>query len=197
MDDPYVTGLFRWWHLRTPSPELLEAESAGALGAPGVVVDLGCGLGTEVGYLTGRGWRGLGIDLSASALNSAASVRQDARFARADVTALPLRTGAADLLLDRGCFHYLDAGAQARYEREAARVLRPRGRLLLRMCLTSAGLPNGLDEQAIGTAFPRWRQAVMRRVELASETRTMPAFLAILIRPDSRDFSQARAQVNG
>src|SRR5712691_5728037 len=28
---PYVTGLHRWWHLRTPSPELLEAEAAGML----------------------------------------------------------------------------------------------------------------------------------------------------------------------
>jgi hypothetical protein len=44
--DQYVSGQCRWWHLQTASPELLEAESADALGAPGVVVDLGCGLGT-------------------------------------------------------------------------------------------------------------------------------------------------------
>ncbi len=110
-DDPYVTGICRWWHLRTPSPELLEAEAAGVLGAPGVVADLGCGLGTEVGYLAGRGWRGLGVDLSAPALSSACASQPGARFARADVTRLPLRTGSADLLLDRGCFHYLRSGA--------------------------------------------------------------------------------------
>jgi len=58
MTDPYVTGTCRWWHLTPSAPELLEAESAGALGKPGVVVDLGCGLGTETGYLAARGWHG-------------------------------------------------------------------------------------------------------------------------------------------
>src|ERR1039457_3620765 len=70
-------------------------------------------------------------------------------FACADVTSLPVRAGSADLLLDRGCFHYLPAGSRGDYAEEAARVLRPGGRLLLRMCLTSAGVPNGLDEQTI------------------------------------------------
>ena len=184
MDDPYVTGACRWWHLRAPSPELLEAESAGTLGVPGVVVDLGCGLGTEVGYLASRGWRAIGVDLSGPALSRATSGQSGACFARADVTRLPLRAGTADLMLDRGCFHYLGAAARASYAEEAARVLRHGGRLLLRMCLTSAGKPNGLDEETIGIAFHGWHHASARRVRLASDTRTMPAVVAILIRPD-------------
>ncbi len=182
MNDPYVTGLHRWWHLRTPSPELLEAEAAGMLGPPGVVVDLGCGLGTEVGYLAGRGWRGLGVDLSVPALSGARASQPGARFALADVTGLPLRMGAADLLLDRGCFHYLRAGRRARYALEAARVLRPGGRLVLRMCLNSAGVPNGLDEETIRETFRGWQHAVTMRLDLGSDTRTMPAVLAVLIR---------------
>jgi SAM-dependent methyltransferase len=185
MDDPYVSGVCHWWHLGTPSAELLEAESAGWLGVPGVVVDLGCGLGTEIGYLARRGWRAIGVDVSAPALSRAKSGQPGARFARADVTRLPLRTGTADLMLDRGCFHYLGIGARASYAEEAARVLRPGGRLLLRMCLTTAGVPNGLDEEAIGWTFRGWTHASTRRVELASETRAMPAVLAILIRPDT------------
>jgi len=71
MGDPNVTGLFRWWHVRTASPELVRAEPAGALGAPGVVVALGCGLGREAGHLAWRGRRALGVDLSAPALSLA------------------------------------------------------------------------------------------------------------------------------
>jgi trans-aconitate methyltransferase len=64
VDDRYTTDLHRWWHLSAPSPELLAAE---ATGKPGTAVDLGCGLGSEIGYLVGR-WHGLGVDLSTAAL---------------------------------------------------------------------------------------------------------------------------------
>src|SRR6266446_1256874 len=83
-----------------------------------------------------------------------------------DVTNLPLSAGSADLLVDRGCFHYLPPAKRAGYAREAGRVLRPGGRLLLRMCLNSAGVRNALD-----------------RMDLVSDTRAMPAIRAILVAP--------------
>jgi SAM-dependent methyltransferase len=152
-----------------------------------VAVDLGCGLGSELGYLVGRGWRGFGVDLSQTALARARACHPAVSFARADVTRLPVRTGAADLLLDRGCFHYLPEPARARYAREAARLLRRGGLLLLRMCLNSAGAPNGLGEETIRTAFHDWRLIALKRSEIASGTRTMPAILALLRPPDRRN----------
>ena len=68
VDDRYVTDLHRWWHLSAPLPELLAAEAAGK---PGAAVDLGCGLGSEIGHLVGRGWHGLSVDLSTAALTRA------------------------------------------------------------------------------------------------------------------------------
>jgi SAM-dependent methyltransferase len=183
VDEPYLTSTHQWWHLAGPSPELLAAETAGELGEPGVAVDLGCGLGSEIGYLAGRGWRGLGVDLAAAALGRASAAHRGVGFARADVTRLPVGDGAADLVVDRGCFHYLSAAGRAGYAGEAARVLRPGGRLLLRMCLNSAGTPNGLGEDTITAAFGGWRMLRMERQELASGTRTMPAVLALLERP--------------
>ena len=179
--DPYASGTCRWWHRTEPSPELVAAEATGALGKPGVVVDLGCGLGSELGYLAGRGWHGIGVDLSVPALARARDRHPGVTFACADVTSLPVRAGSADLLLDRGCFHYLPAGSRGDYAEEAARVLRPGGRLLLRMCLTSAGVPNGLDEQTISATFSAWQLASMTRTDLVSDTRSMPAILAILL----------------
>ena len=189
VDDPYLTGTCRWWHLTEPSPELLAVEAAGAVGTggtpgqPRVAVDLGCGLGTEIEYLAGRGWRGLGVDISAAALFQAHERHRAAAFACADVTSLPLRADSADLLLDRGCFHYLGPAGRARYAAEARRVLRASGRLLLRMCLNSAGRPNGLDEDTIRATFSGWKLLAIDRAELISDTRAMPAVTAILIRP--------------
>jgi SAM-dependent methyltransferase len=189
VDDPYLSGTCRWWHLTEPSPELLAIKPEAAVGTGGtsgpplVAVDLGCGLGTEIGYLTGRGWHGLGVDLSAAALFQAHKRHRTASFARADVTRLPLRAGSADLLLDRGCFHYLGPAGRARYAAEARRVLRAGGRLLLRMCLNSAGRPNGLTEDTIRTTFSGWKLLAINRTELISDTRLMPAVTASLIRP--------------
>ena len=185
MEDPYTSDTYRWWHLSAPSPELLAAEAAGELGGPDTVVDLGCGLGSEVGYLASRGWRGLGVDLSPAALTRARARYPGAWFACADVTRLPLRAGAAGLLLDRGCFHYLTAPGRARYARETARVLRPGGQLMLRMCLNTAGIPNGLDEATIRATFGAWSLTSVKRAGLTSDTGTMPAILARLVRPGS------------
>lgn len=74
-----------------------------------------------------------------------------------------------------------------RYSREAARLLRPGGLLLLRMCLNSAGAPNGLGEETIRTAFRDWRLTTLKRAEIASDTRTMPAILALLRPPERRN----------
>ncbi len=100
-----------------------------------------------------------------------------------DAASLPLRAGTVDLLVDRGCFHYLGAGGRERYAGEAERVLRAGGRLILRMCTTSAGVPNGLDETTVQQVFDRWLIVAMERVQLVSDTRTMPAVTAVLERP--------------
>ena len=64
VSDHYDDGTYRWWHLSVPSPELLDAVSDGWLAVPGCALDVGCGLGTEAGYLSGIGWRVVGLDLS-------------------------------------------------------------------------------------------------------------------------------------
>jgi SAM-dependent methyltransferase len=198
MPDPYLNGVYRWWHLTSASPELLAAEADGWLdgavpagpGTPGVatraVLDVGCGLGSEVAYLSAAGWHAVGIDLSGPAIRQARQLHPAAfagcLFARADALNLPFAAGSFALAIDRGCFHYLAPERWPRYAAEVHRVLQPGGRLLLRACLTSAGVRNKVTEPGILAAFAGWRCDGVRQARLVSDTRDMPALIARLER---------------
>jgi SAM-dependent methyltransferase len=176
--DHYADGTYRWWHLSRPSPELTAALDDGWLAGPGRVLDLGCGLGTEAGYLASAGWQAVGVDLSAAALTRAAGLHPATRFLRADLRQLPFRRGCFDVLLDRGCFHYLAAGDRPRYAAEAERVLRPGAKLLLRASMRAAGVRNDIDEAVIRRTFRAWRIVDMERGAGPSDTR-MLEFLVV------------------
>jgi SAM-dependent methyltransferase len=197
--DPYLDGVYRWWHLTRPSPELLAAEADGwleaataagcdATAAPSIrtALDVGCGLGSEVAYLSGRGWRAVGVDLSPTAISQARRLHpresDGCLFARADVLRLPFAAGSFALAVDRGCFHYLAPERWTRYAAEIHRVLGPGGRLLLRACLTSAGVRNRVTESGILAAFANWRCDGVRATRLLSDTRDMPALVVRLRR---------------
>ncbi|MGH3301094.1 MAG: class I SAM-dependent methyltransferase [Streptosporangiaceae bacterium] len=198
MTDPYLDGLYRWWHLTSASPELLAAEADGWLdaaaragsGAAGratrAVLDIGCGLGSEVAYLSGAGWRAVGIDLSSAAVRQARQLHSPEPdgcvFARGDALSLPFAAGSFALAIDRGCFHYLTPERWPRYAAEVHRVLIPGGRLLLRACLTSAGIRNTVTESGILGVFAGWHCAGVRQARLVTDTREMPALIIRLQR---------------
>jgi SAM-dependent methyltransferase len=200
MADPYLDGIYRWWHLTQASPELLAAEADGwldgattGLGAADfsgrvgrAVLDVGCGLGSEIAYLSGAGWSGVGIDLSWAAIRQARQLHppepDGCLFVRADVLSLPFAPGAFALVIDRGCFHYLEPERWPWYAAEIHRVVRPGGRLLLRACLTSAGVRNEVTESAVLAAFAGWYCAGVREAGLVSDTREMPGLIVRLQR---------------
>jgi SAM-dependent methyltransferase len=183
--DHYADGTYRWWHLSQPSPELIAALRDGWLPASGRVLDLGCGLGTEAGYLTSIGWRAVGIDLSEVALARAAGLHDGTAFLRADLRQLPFRRSSFDAVLDRGCFHYLPPSDRPRYAAEAQRVLRPGGKLLLRASLRAAGVRNDIDEAVIRATFAGWRMAEMKRATVPSDTRVLD-YLVVRLQTVSR-----------
>jgi SAM-dependent methyltransferase len=102
-----------------------------------VLADLGCGMGTFTLEAAVRGAFAVGVDPASAALRAARLVADaeaaghGAVFVRGDAAALPLADGIADVVLAADLTEHLDDVTLARVLREASRVLRPGGRLLL------------------------------------------------------------------
>lgn len=108
---------------RLGNPSLLARVAAKALGpATGRIVDLGSGCG-ELLPLLGR--NAVGLDLCRSLLERAAGAPR----IQGDVGRLPLATGRADLATLVLVLHYVPRPGRALAE--AARILRPGGRLVV------------------------------------------------------------------
>lgn len=112
---------------------LFERLAHFGVGLPGqVVVDLGTGTGTLARGFARRGCRVTGIDPAAAlmeqagALDAEAGVRVEYRVARAEATGLA--AGSVDVVAAGQCWHWFDRPAAAR---EAARILRPDGSMLI------------------------------------------------------------------
>jgi SAM-dependent methyltransferase len=99
-----------------------------------LVVDLGTGTGRVLELLAPRAKRAIGFDVSHEMLSVArvnlerAGIR-NAHVRHADLFALPLEPGSADLVVLHQVLHYLDNPAQA--VGQAARLVRPGGKLLI------------------------------------------------------------------
>jgi ubiquinone/menaquinone biosynthesis C-methylase UbiE len=81
----------------------------GWLTPPGWALDIGCGLGAEAAALSKAGFRAVGVDISSVALERASAAHHEVSFVEADVRCLPFADGEFEVLLDRGCFHYMQA----------------------------------------------------------------------------------------
>jgi SAM-dependent methyltransferase len=181
--DPYADGTaVGYWHLSRPSPELLEALDRGWLRQGMRVLDLGCGLATDIGYLGSLGFSVTGVDASAEAIRQARRRYPGIELVVADVRALPFADRSFDYLLDRGCFHYLAPEDRPRYAAEAWRVLREGGELLLRACLNNQGIRNDITPAAIEATFDGWQIVTLELGRIATDTRELEAVFARLRR---------------
>ena len=126
--------------LLTPALSALEADAISTLlplGRSDRVLDLACGHGRHALPLAGRVGRLCGLDrsgdyLSRAAASARAGTGRPPRFVRGDLRALPFRDGSFDAVYCwySSLFVFDDATNEACL-REAARVVRPAGRLLV------------------------------------------------------------------
>jgi 2-polyprenyl-6-hydroxyphenyl methylase / 3-demethylubiquinone-9 3-methyltransferase len=117
-------GLFAMLHWLAAARARL-VPPAGRAGE--VLVDLGCGGGLLAPHLAGKGYRHVGVDLVASALDQAGA--HGVVPVRGDATRLPLRDGCAAVVSAGELLeHVVDLRAAIA---EACRILRPGGLLVL------------------------------------------------------------------
>jgi len=169
-----------WWRPRGTFAMLhwLAAARAALVppaGRPGaVLVDLGCGAGLMAPHLAGKGYRHVGVDLSAVALAQAAE--HGVAAVRGNVLAVPLADGCADVVCAGEILeHVSDLPAAVA---QACRLLRPGGLLVLDTLAATAvsrfvavtlgeripwGAPRGIhdpalfvDPRELGRECARW-----------------------------------------
>jgi malonyl-CoA O-methyltransferase len=104
------------------------AMAAAAAPGAGRVLDVGCGTGQLLSELGPGAARLVGVDLSPRMCATAAAA-SGALVAAADAEALPLRSGAFDLVVSTSAFQWLERLGPALSE--CVRVLAPGGRLVL------------------------------------------------------------------
>ena len=144
-------------------------------GTTPLLVDLGCGAGLLAPHVAG--YRHVGVDVTASALARAAE--RGVLPVRGDVTAVPLRSGCADVVAAGEILEHvtdLDAAVD-----EACRLLRPGGLLVIDTLAATAlgrfvavtlaervrGAPKGIHDPALFVDRDRLRRACARHgVEL-------------------------------
>jgi 2-polyprenyl-6-hydroxyphenyl methylase/3-demethylubiquinone-9 3-methyltransferase len=125
----------QWWDPRGAFVMLhWLAAARGALVPPApaatgdaVLVDLGCGAGLLAPHVAGKGYRHIGVDVTASALVQARD--HGVVPVRGDVTRVPLGDGCADVVVAGEILEHVTdlPGAVA----EACRLLRPGGLLVI------------------------------------------------------------------
>ena len=103
------------------------------------MLEVGCGIGLEAVFLAHQGFRVTGIDLGPRAISTARKLARlmnvRAQFRVANVLKLPFPRGRFDAAIDRGCFHLVSPAERVAYATEMHRVLKRRGRLIVR-CFT-------------------------------------------------------------
>jgi ubiquinone/menaquinone biosynthesis C-methylase UbiE len=120
--------------IHSSGPDLAELVRIAALTGRERILDLGCGAGHTAHNVAPHAAEVVGVDVTPEMLEVAAGLARDrgltnVRFQRADVLALPFADASFDLVTSRySAHHYADP---AKALTEAARVLRPGGRMLL------------------------------------------------------------------
>jgi D-alanine-D-alanine ligase len=140
--DYFERGYAQRWGVPPPS-DRVRSEAGGLwnllqLSRASCVIDIGCGHGRHALVLAERGADVIGLDFSSALLDRArdlaAELRVRVRWIRGDMRRPPLRTGCADAAIVMDALGFFDTDDEHdAVLQEAARVLRPGGRLALKV----------------------------------------------------------------
>lgn len=94
------------------------------------ILDVGCGTGTQLAFYRQKGFRPIGIDLSAAMLGKARGrLDHGTLVCQGDATRLPYRSRSVDWALSMLVLHEMDAPIRPAVLKEMTRVIKENGRL--------------------------------------------------------------------
>ncbi len=134
-----------------------------------IVLDIGCGLGNQTALIGQYGFKVTGIDISVPAVLRARSLHPDPTFLSGDILESTLLE-TFDFIVDRGCFHVLDPRSYPLYLNSILRLLKPRGRLLLKVLSIEQG---DCDFGPIRFSMARLHEIYSARFEILKFRRTI------------------------
>ena len=126
-NERYASGELPW-DTGQPEPLLVEFVTSGGV-APGRMLEIGAGTGTNAIWLAERGFDVLGVDVSPLAVERA-GVKIGGRDLRCRFATLDFLApdGPFRFVFDRGCFHVFDEpGERARFAANVGAALAPGG----------------------------------------------------------------------
>jgi SAM-dependent methyltransferase len=116
------------WDSGVPDENLMELVKSGVL-APGRVLEVGCGTGTNAHWLAQQGFQVLGVDVSPLAIEKARAKGDKAAFeVREFLSHDP--SERYDLVFDRGCYHVFEDADRDSFVARVAQQLAPGGHWL-------------------------------------------------------------------
>lgn len=141
-------ALYRHRDAREAERAVAFAIRALGLGPDDVVLDLCCGGGRHLAAAARHDVHPIGLDLSAVLLAHARETGVDAPLVRADMRRLPFRSARFDAVLSffTSFGYFSDDGDDRAVLREAARLLRPGGRMMLDFLNRDHVLAHGLGD---------------------------------------------------
>ena len=136
-DEAYRSGQYRReWDYSHGSQEIAACAALGIFPRNGVILDVGCGSGSDAIFLATLGFHIKALDISSVALRlvkrKAAKARVKVETVQGNATRMPIESASIDFALDRGMFHNLGDDDSRAYAKELARVLKSGAGLLLR-----------------------------------------------------------------
>ena len=159
-DEAYRSGWYRkQWDYSNASQEVATCAALGIFPRNGVIVDIGCGSGSDAVFLATLGFHVKALDISGAALDlvkkKAAKAGVQVETVHSSATKMPIEDGSVDFALDRGLLHNLSDTDGRAYAIELARVLKPGGGLLLRGARKGYRWNfNPITEQRMEVIFP-------------------------------------------
>jgi len=138
------------------------------------LLHLGCSLGVKTETLRRLGFEATGVDINADRLRKAAASWPNARFVRASVESLPFPDQSFDTVFS---FSVLQLVSPARTIAEAARVVRPGGRVVFMENLLGHPMAQGYRalSRLLGWRYSQF-EAPQRHLDLADVSRHFGCF---------------------